>query len=204
MKIKYLAVIIAAASILFTANIVIAGSEIGVEKSGNITNYYAKQDPVRYAQKITQMSDAEKEKLYKYTLANPGKTIPITYIALADYISKTNKDDGLFWYFVGRIRSYEDVSMCTDESATQQIAYYPMLAEKTMEYFGSLSKSNASKLMEKAVNWDIAHPDRVNPKWACYHGMQVFVTGDVTIKAMSEYPKIQKEYRDYIMKSLKK
>lgn len=190
-------------TILAIVGIVFANSEIGVEKNGNLTNYYAKKDPVRYAQSLTQLSDKEKQKLYEYVKANPDKAYPVMYIALADYIYKTNKDDALFWYFVGRIRTYEDVMMCNDESAKQQMAYYPSMAEKTMEYFRQLGPT-ASKLMAKAVDWDEAHPKRINPKWTCYHGMEVFTTGDVTIKPLSEYPKVQKEYRDYIKASLKK
>ena len=187
---------------LFITNSVIANSEVVVEKNGNITNYYAKQDPIRYAQSIVEMSPAEKKKLYKYAMANPDKVTPITYIALADYIYHTSKEDALFWYFVGRIRATEDIMMCTDESASQQVAYYPMLAEDTMSYFRELGK-NASRIMAKAVDWDEQHPQRVNPKWACYHGMQVFMLGDVTTKPMSEYKKIQEDYRARVRKSLK-
>ena len=92
--------------------------------------------------------------------------------------------------------------MCTDESASQQVAFYPMLAQDTMSYFRELGK-NASRIMAKAVDWDEQHPQRVNPKWACYHGMQIFIQGDVTTKPMSEYKKIQEDYRARVRKSLK-
>ncbi|MBR2526439.1 hypothetical protein IKE67_08240 [bacterium] len=181
---------------------VIANSEIIVEKNGSFTNYYSKQDPIRYAQEIVKMSDIDKENLYKYTMENHDKIKPITYVALADYIFQKSKEDALFWYFVGRIRSTEDVSMCTDKSNLQQIAYYPMLAEKTMEYFAKQDKSFSVNIMKRALEWDETHPDRINPKWACYHGMEVFITGDVTIKPMSEYNKVQKDLRKNIRKTM--
>ena len=205
MRVKYfiLVLIISIMLISVISNVVNANSEIGIEKRGNITNYYAKQDPIRYAQSIVNMTDTEKKKLFEYTMQNHDKTIPITYIALADYVYKTNKNDALFWYFVGRIRSTEDLYMCTDESARQQVAYYPMLAENTMTYFAKQDRSEASKIMAKALAWDESHPARVNPKWACYHGMEIFTTGDVTIKPMSEYSNAINEYREYVRKSLK-
>lgn len=187
---------------LIAQSLTIANSEVMVEKKGNVTNYYAKQDPIRYAQAILQMKDEEKEKLYQYAKTHPEKIKPITYIALADYIFKTNKDDALFWYFVGRIRSTEDVMMCTDESNYQQIGYYPMLAEETMTYFSKKEKSESVQLMKKAIEWDEMHTKRVNPKWACYHGMQIFIMGDVTTKPMNEYKKIQKDLRESFKKTM--
>ena len=186
---------------IFTSSI-FANSEIIVEKNGKVTNYYAKQDPIRYAQSIIKMSDKDKEKLYKYAKKHPNKVKPITYIALADYIYETSKEDALFWYFVGRIRSTVDVMMCTDDSNNQQIAYYPLLATKTMNFFATNDKQEVSKIMKKAIEWDIAHPKRINPKWACYHGIQIFITGNVTTKPMKEYKAIQDEYRSYLLDSL--
>ena len=178
-------------------------TEVGVEKHGQVTNYYAKKDPIRYAESVIKKTDAEKKGLWNYVQNNPDKVTPITYMALADYIfALGDKNDGLFWYYVGSLRAYEDLHMCDDKTAWAQVQIYPMLAPKTAEYSGTLSADERGKLTKKALKWDEEHSKRVNPEWACYHGMEVFSKGKVTTKPLSEYPAVQKEFREKVLKSL--
>ncbi len=178
-------------------------TEVGVEKHGQVTNYYAKKDPIRYAESVIKKTDAEKKDLWDYAMKNPDKVTPITYMALADYRFAADKNDALFWYYVGSLRAYEDLHMCNDKSAWAQVQIYPMLAEKTGEYAASLSADERNKLTEKALQWDEKHSERVNPEWACYHGMEIFTKGKVTTKPMGEYAKIQKEFREKVRNSMR-
>lgn len=192
-------------TILFSfINNVYAKTEILVEKNGNHTNYYAKDDPVRYGYSVTELSDSEKFKLYKYAKSNPDKVKPIVFIALADYIFKTNKEEALFWYYAGRVRATSDIAMCEDESARQQVSYYPDIAINTMMYSYNNPKLTKNAMI-KALKWDEENRARINPEWACYHGSMVFkLNGEVITKDMSEYDKIQKETRDYMRKGIEK
>ena len=201
MKIKYLTFTIVFFLSFFVMKEAFCSDYI-VEKQGNIVNYVSKQDPVRYAENIVlNKTDKEKKELLNYVMNNPEKVLPITYMALADYIYENdNKKEALFWYYVGSLRSYEDLNVCTEKSAWAQVGYYPMLAPKTAEYSGTLSDDERNQLTEKALKWDEAHPDRVNPKWACYHG---FYDGDVTTKPIAEYLKLQKEFREKVRSSFK-
>ena len=203
MKIKNLSVTLGFICAFCLIGSAFAEFTIGAEQNGNITNYYAVQDPVKYAGDIIQQSDSEKKKIYEYAKSNPDKVIPITYMALADYIYKTNKSDALFWFYVGSMRAYQDLSMCTDQSVWAQISIYPMLAPNTAEYSGKVNEQTRKNLTLKALKWDEEHPNRVNPQWACYNGTGGFSTGNVTTKPMSEYTEHQKQFRENVLNSLK-
>ena len=199
---KILLSLLACGVILVTTNNAIAKTEILVEKNGNITNYYAKDDPIRYAREVQSLPDKEKAALFEYAKANPGKVKPVVYIALADYVFETNKSEALFWYFAGRIRATSDIAMCEDTSARAKVSIYPMLAPRTMEY-GLEHKWLVKKVVKKALKWDEENKERIHPEWACYHGMMVFMlNGEVTTKDMSEYENVQKEMRDYMRQKL--
>ena len=186
---------------LIASPLAIANPEVIVEKNGNHTNYIAKKDPVRFAKGVANLPDSEKEKLWAYVQENHDKVPAVIYMALADYIYKKNKDDALFWYMVGRIRTTQDIMMCNDESNQQQMSYYPFMAQDTMQYFAKKGK-RAKSIIKRAVEWDKNHPDRINPEWACYHGMEIFMHGVVSTKPMEEYEKVKEDYRQYVLKSL--
>lgn len=200
---NFMALFLLLGALFGIAGISFAKTEILVEKNGNFTNYYAKDDPVRYAEGITRMSNSEKAALFEYAKSNPGKVKPVVFMALADYIFETDKNEALFWYFAGRVRATSDIAMCEDTSARQQLAIYPMMAPNTMQYAFENEKL-VKAAVKKALAWDEANKERLHPEWACYHGMMVFMLdGEVSTKDMSEYNKIQKETRAYMRKGLK-
>ena len=189
--------------LLVSTSFVFANDEVIVEKNGNHTNYVAKKDPVRFAMGVANLPDEEKAKLWAYVQENHDKVPATIYMALADYIYKKNKDEAIFWYMVGRIRTTQDVIMCDDESNTQQMAYYPRMAPNTLNHF-SKNMRKTKAMVKKAVEWDKAHPERINPEWACYHGMNIFMYGQVFTKPMEEYEKVKEEYRQDVLKTLDK
>jgi hypothetical protein len=123
---------------------------------------------------------------------------------LADDIYKTNKDEAAFWYVVGRLRAVQDVKMCKDETARSQVSAYPMMAPNTVTY---LLKENDSKyvynVVLKAIEWDKQHPNRVNPIWSCFHGIEAFSKYPEIIP-MGEYKKVQEEARNEMIESAKR
>lgn len=186
---------------IFT-NIANAKTEIITEVNGNHINHYAKDDPIRYAQSVIDMTNAEKAALFEYAKTNPGKVKPIVFIALADYIYETNKKEAVFWYYAGRARATSDIAMCEDTSTRAQVSIYPFLAPNTMEY-AYYNKRLTKSMMKKALKWDEEHTERIHPEWACYHGMMVFMLdGEVSTKDMSEYENVQKEMRAHMRKNL--
>ena len=69
--------------------------------------------------------------------------------------------------------------MCEDNTAKGQLNIYPTLAPKTLKYLSTKinNKKYVANLMQKTLDWDIAHPNRYNPIWACYHGISAHTNG---------------------------
>ncbi len=174
-------------------------AEIIEQTNGNITNFVNTDDRIyQMEQLLEKLSYQEQVKLLDKALANPASYEPIYYVALADSYFQTDKDKAVLTYMIGLLRSTQDIAMCEDISARAQMGIYPMFAPKTVEYMHSMNPKNFDKLKQDAVIWDQNHNNRVNPKWACYHGMAAF-SGDVTIKPMLEYQETKKMITGYFL-----
>ena len=80
-----------------------------------------------------------------------------------------------------------------------------MLAPKTLKYVATKvnDKKYIANLMQKALDWDIAHPQRVNPIWACYHGISAFMSKPELLPE-KEYTVVQNKVRAEIKESINK
>ncbi len=145
----------------------------------------------------------EKNEFINYIKENPDKTVPVFYIIMSDEIYKTSKDEATFWFSFGKLRAVEDVKMCKDASAGQQVAIYGMLAQNTVKYMNEKGNQYMLEQLEKAVEKDEKTPLRPEPKWACYHGISAF-SGKVDTLPQSEFENIKKETREMYINSMKK
>ncbi len=198
MKVKTISCIIAIV-ILGVLLPAFSNPEIITKKQGNVTYHTNSKDPIKLAQDFYELSPEEKLKLLK----SSDTLLPIYYIAVADYYYANDmKEHGLISYMLGSLRGMQDTAMCVDYTARGQIQMYPMLAPKTAEYMINLDSKKLMKIAKVVVKWDEEHSTRPNPKWACYHGIKSFL-GEVEIKPMSEYPAIQKEFRNDFLQTIK-
>ena len=176
-------------------------AEIIEEKVGNVTNFINTEDRIyKMEQLLDNLSLDEQIKLLDKALANPSSYEPIYYVALADSYYKTDKDKAAVTYMIGLLRSSEDIAMCEDTSARAQIGIYPLFAPNTTAYIQSLDKRSLSNISKQALDWDLNNPQRVNPIWACYHGMGAFM-GEVKIKDIDTYDENKQMIRDAFTKA---
>ena len=145
-------------------------------------------------------TDAEKTEFAQYLEENQEKFPPFYFVAMADFVFKTDKNKAVLWYNVGKMRSMQDVRMCEDKTARGQTAMYSLIAPNTTGYMQQTQKNGDKNYMistlKEVLAWDKAHPKRVSPIWSCYHGAQVFYKpGPPALLPKSEFPKIQKEVR---------
>ena len=186
--------------ILGTLLPVFSNPEIITEKHGNITEHRIATDPIRLAENFYKLPFEEKLKILNQS---PDTLLPIYYIAIADeYYANEMKNAGLQLYMLGSLRGMQDTAMCEDYTAKAQIQIYPMLAPNTVKYMINLDNNKLMEIANYVVEWDKQHSTRPNPKWACYHGMQAFM-GEVKIKPMNEYPKIQQKFREDFLQAIK-
>lgn len=171
------------------------------QKNNNLINYYNSEDRITQIQTVMQLTIEEKEKILDDAFQNPQKYEPLYYTALSNVYLKTDKDKAAFSYMLGLLRSTQDVSMCKDITARSLISVYPTIANDTAEYISKMDNEKYKKIKKEVVNWDIAHKERYNPQWACYHGLESFSTDKVEMLPMKNYPKMQKKIRKIFLKS---
>ncbi len=174
-------------------------------KVQHLVDFAEKNEGSEAASMFAQLSNKEKDELANYVEFHSEKVPPVYFIIMADHVYKSNKDKAALWYYIGKFRAYQDTMMCKDKTSQSQLEVYPMLAPKTLKYVATKvnDKKYLAGLMQKALDWDIAHPDRVNPVWACYHGISAFTKAPKLIPE-SEYTKVQEQVRDEIRASIKK
>ena len=168
-------------------------------KVQQLIDFSEKNEASEAANLLAQLSTKEKDELANYIEFNSDKVPPVYFIIMADHIYKSDKDKAALWYYIGKFRSYQDTLMCKDKTTQSQLEVYPMLAPKTLKYVATKvnDKAYIANLMQKALDWDIAHPQRVNPIWACYHGISAFMNKPELLPE-SEYTVIQTKVRNEI------
>ncbi len=174
-------------------------------KVQQLIDFSEKNEASEAANLLAQLSTKEKDELANYIEFNSDKVPPVYFIIMADHIYKSDKDKAALWYYIGKFRSYQDTLMCKDKTTQSQLEVYPMLAPKTLKYVATKvnDKAYIANLMQKALDWDIAHPQRVNPIWACYHGISAFMNKPELLPE-SEYTVIQTKVRNEIKESINK
>lgn len=174
-------------------------------KVQQLIDFSEKNEASESANLLAQLSTREKDELANYIEFNSDKVPPVYFIIMADHIYKSDKDKAALWYYIGKFRSYQDTLMCKDKTTQSQLEVYPMLAPKTLKYVATKvnDKAYIANLMQKALDWDIAHPQRVNPIWACYHGISAFMNKPELLPE-SEYTVIQTKVRNEIKESINK
>jgi hypothetical protein len=154
---------------------------------------------------LKSLTPPEKYEVITWAQKNPEKVEPFYYMYFADDIFVKNKDEAALWFFIGRLRSTEDVQMCKDKTATAQVGIYTMFAPKTIGYIASKTKEGnyMNEIIQKAVKWDEEHSNRVSPIWSCFHGIEAF-SHYPELLPMSEYKKIQEKTRKDVLASTNK
>lgn len=136
----------------------------------------------------------------KWMEKNSNKIPPICFSIFSDKIFEIDKEKAILFYFIGRIRTTQDVQMCNDKSASAQLAIFPMFAPKTLNYIAQNEKIMRT-IAPKVVLWDVLHFARMSPKWSCYHGVQAFLK-EPELKNAFEYYKIQFNTRKSFLKAM--
>lgn len=144
---------------------------------GNVTNLQYIHDPFYLAEQYFVMPKDEKDKYIKSVTTYSAEALPIYYIAVSQDIFPKNKNLASFLYLAGYYRSIQDVCVCKDKSAQKALIGFKYVAPDTAEYIAKMSDEKLAKLMQRVLDWDKQYPQRPNPEWICYHGMEVLSNG---------------------------
>lgn len=200
MKLKHCLFVLVFLGLIIGANYIFAKDTVKTSpKVKQIISYSKKGENDKAVTEFKQLTPKELDELTNYIEANPGSLPPIYFVMLADNIYEKDKDKAVFFYSFGKVRATEDVRMCKDTSAREQLYIYSMIAPKTVTYMSGKNKDYdyIDNLYKKVIEWDNKYKDRVSPIWACYHGIQAFQKSPELLPD-SEFINIQKEVQDNI------
>lgn len=168
-----------------------------VEKNGNVTNYQSINDPFYLVEEYKQMPEKKKNEIINSVKNYSADVLPIYYIAVAEDIYPTDKNLASFLYALGRYRSIQDVMVCADKSAYQAARMLPLVAPKTAAYISKMNSNDLADLLQKVLDFDAKNPNRPDPKWICYHGVEVFSNkGKVSTISKDEWNKNKNKMRE--------
>lgn len=168
-----------------------------VEKNGNVTNYQSINDPFYLVEEYKQMPEKKKNEIINSVKNYSADILPIYYIAVAEDIYPTDKKLASFLYALGRYRSIQDVMVCADKSAYQAARMLPLVAPKTAAYISKMNSNDLADLLQKVLDFDAKNPNRPDPKWICYHGVEVFSNkGKVSTISKDEWNKNKNKMRE--------
>lgn len=168
-----------------------------VTTQGNITNYQSINDPFYLATEYKNMPQTKKDEYINSVKIYSDNILPIYYIAVAEDLFSSDKNLAAFLYAAGRFRSVQDVAVCKDTSAYQAINILPEVAPNTSNYIANMSDRELANLLQKVLDWDEKHSNRPDPKWICYHGIEVFSNkGKVSTIPKDEWDKNKNTMRE--------
>lgn len=168
-----------------------------IVKNGNVTNYKSINDPFYLVEEYKQMPEKKKKEIINSVKNYSVDVLPIYYIAVAEDIYPTDKNLASFLYALGRYRSIQDVMVCADKSAYQAARMLPLVAPKTAVYISKMNSNDLANLLQKVLDFDSKNPNRPDPKWICYHGIEVFANkGKVSTIPKDEWDKNKNTMRE--------
>lgn len=168
-----------------------------IVKNGNVTNYQSINDPFYLVEEYKQMPEKKKKEMVNSVKNYSADVLPIYYIAVAEDIYPTDKNLASFLYALGRYRSMQDVMVCADKSAYQAARMLPLVAPKTAAYISKMNSNDLANLLQKVLDFDSKNPNRPDPKWICYHGIEVFSNkGKVSTISKDEWNKNKNKMRE--------
>lgn len=175
-----------------------------IVKNGNVTNFKSINDPFYLVEEYKQMPEKKKKEIINSVKNYSADILPIYYVAVADDIYAYNKNLASFLYAIGRYRSIQDVMVCADKSAYQAARMLPLVAPKTAGYISKMNSNDLANLLQKVLDFDLKNPNRPEPKWICYHGIEVFSNkGKVTTVSKEEWIKNKNAMRESTSKYVK-
>lgn len=195
---KFKIKIIVIAFFILTVGFAVFSEAVSKEKSSpkvkKMIKYAKNLDTSKAINLYKSFDNSEKKEFYQYLENNPGSLPPIYFVLISDSVYETDKDKAVFFYNFGKVRAKEDVYMCKDTSARQQLMIYAMMAPKTVKYM-QLKSSDIdyiNNISYKIIDWDNKYNNRISPVWACYHGISSF-SGKPELLPNKEFTKIQKD-----------
>jgi hypothetical protein len=163
------------------------------------------------AKRLNSSSTATRARAIQEVKSSPGKFAPPALYALSNALfQQGQKDDALFWFYLGQLRARSDANKSTDESAREAVAVLNSQYGPTINHYAFRNvKVNYKKNLQdikalagRMVDWDRKHPREYDPRWISLHGMGAFLSQHVAFEPKERWEKINEQTRVNYLKEL--
>jgi hypothetical protein len=161
--------------------------------------------------RLNSSDRATKAKAVEQVKTSPGKIAPPALYVLSNVLfQQGQKEDALFWYYLGQLRARSDANKCNDISARQAVTvlngqYGPPINKYAFRNTKVNYKKNVQDiraLATKVVEWDRKHDREYDPRWIALHGMGAFTDNKPAFEPKSRWSKINEQTRVEYLKGL--
>ena len=152
-----------------------------------------------------------KTKAIDQVKASPGKVAPPALYSMSNEMFRLDqKDEALFWFYLGQLRARSDANKTNDVSARQAVGvlnsqYGPLInqyAFRNTKVNYKKALADIKSLATKVVDWDRKHPREYDPRWISLHGMGAFLDNKVEFEPKERWEKINEQTRINYLKDL--
>lgn len=161
--------------------------------------------------RLSSSDRGTKTKAIEQVKASPGKFAPPALYAMSNEMFQLGqKDDALFWFYLGQLRARSDANKSNDVSARQAVSvltsqYGPLInqyAFRNTKVNYKKSLADIKSLATKVVEWDRKHPREYDPRWVSLHGMGAFLDNKVDFEPKERWETINEQTRVNYLKEL--
>ena len=135
-------------------------AQIDVAKTSEALNAFNSKD------------EAIKQKKMEEVMNHPENFSPPVLYGLAYLLFEHGqKDDAVFWLYVGVLRGTFDANLCKDESAKEAIGAMNMFTGSKIFQYSTQDLNKLEQVGKKVLEWDQATPFNYDQRWINLHGM---------------------------------
>lgn len=143
-----------------------------------------------------QSADASVRKVtIEQIIANPNDYNPPVLYALSRALFQQNeKDEAMYWFYVGQLRARYDANICLDESAKQAVGVLNNEYGTEINQFAFQDLTKLEETVNKVVEFVRSNEEKYDHRWINLHGMEAVNAGLQKDNQPKEMSKPQSEW----------
>ena len=106
-------------------------------------------------------------------LRAPENYAPIVFYVFSNFLfNEDKKDEAVFWFYAGQLRTTFDANRCTDPSAAGAVDVLNQRFGPIINPYALKDLDKLEKIITKVIEWDKKTPHNYDQRWINLHGME--------------------------------
>lgn len=119
-----------------------------------------------------------RESATKQAMADPNTYVPpILFEVSAVLYDRNQPEEATYWYTLARLRTVKDSDILLDKTAASGIGVLVQTYGAGFRAYAPTHMDEVLKQMNRAVEWDRAHPPAYDRRWLALHGVRAISSG---------------------------